>query len=90
MKIALIHDYLCGLGGSERIFQYMCEEFSEADAYTLAYNPEATLPYFRTRNVRTTWLNKFVQSGDAFRWSFPVATYVMQSLNLYSYYIVLS
>lgn len=90
MKIAIVHDYLCGLGGSERIFQYICEEFTEADAYTLAYNPLKTYPYFKTRRIYTTWLNRFVRSMETFRWSFPIATYVMQSLDLTAYDIVLS
>lgn len=90
MKLAIVHDYLCGMGGSERVFQYMCEEFSEADAYTLAYNPDSTVPYFRRRDIRTTWLNRYVQSMDAFRWSFPLATYVMESLDLAQYDVVLS
>lgn len=90
MKIAIVHDYLCGIGGSERVFQYVCEEFQEADVYTLAYNPIMTLPYFKGRDIRTTWLNRYVQSMDAFRWSFPVATYVMESLDLGQYDIVLS
>jgi glycosyltransferase involved in cell wall biosynthesis len=89
-KVAIIHDYLCGIGGSERVFQYLCEEFSEADVYTLAYNQETTLPYFKSRRIRTTWLNTFVQSMDAFRWSFPVATYVMEALDLSQYDVVLS
>ncbi|NDC48950.1 MAG: glycosyltransferase, partial [Micrococcales bacterium] len=90
MKMAIVHDYLCGMGGSERVFQYICEEFEEADAYTLAYNPERTLPYFKGRKIRTTWLNHFVQSMDAFRWSFPFATHVMESLDLSEYDFVLS
>ena len=90
MKLAIVHDYLCGIGGSERLFQYMCEEFPEADAYTLAYNPVTTFPYFRTRGIRTTWLDRFVQSIAAFRWSFPIATYVMQSLDLSRYDVVLA
>jgi len=90
MKIAIVHDYLCGMGGSERVFQYICEEFEDADAYTLAYNPERTLPYFKRREIRTTWLNHFVQSMDAFRWSFPFATHVMESLDLSEYDLVLS
>ncbi|MHB9069809.1 MAG: glycosyltransferase [Sedimentisphaerales bacterium] len=90
MKIALVHDYLCGIGGAERVFQYICEEFSEADIYTLSYNPLKTFSYFKTRQIHTTWLNKFVQSMDAFRLSFPVATYVMQGLDLSKYDIVLS
>ncbi len=90
MKIAIVHDYLCGIGGSERIFQYMCEEFPEADAYTLAYNPTTTFPYFKEHRIHTTWLNRFVQSTAAFRWSFPIATYVMQWLDLSQYDVVLS
>lgn len=90
MKIAIVHDYLCGIGGSERVFQYICEEFQEADVFTLACNPEATFPYFQTRQIKTTWLNLFVQSMDAFRWSFPFATYAMQHLDLSEYDVVLS
>jgi glycosyltransferase involved in cell wall biosynthesis len=90
MRLAIVHDYLCGIGGSERIFQYFCEEFPDADAYTLAYNPAATLPYFKTRSLRTTWLNRFVQSPEAFRWSFPVSTHVMQSIDLSRYDVVLT
>ncbi len=90
MRLALVHDHLCGIGGSERIFQHLCEEFQEADIYTLAYNPKTTLPYFATRKIHTTWLNRFVSNSDAFRWSFPLATYVMQRVDLSNYDIVLS
>jgi glycosyltransferase involved in cell wall biosynthesis len=90
MKMAIVLDQLCGMAGTERVAQYICEEFAEADVYTLAYNPQTTFPYFATRNIRTTWLNRIVRSMPAFRWSFPVATHVMQSLNLRSYDVVLS
>ena len=90
MKIAIVHDYLCGIGGSERVFQYMCEEFQEADVYTLACNTDATFPYFKDRHINTTWLNPFVRTMDAFRWSFPLATYTMQGLDLSKYDVVLS
>ncbi|MDC0490907.1 glycosyltransferase [Paracoccaceae bacterium] len=89
-KIAIIHDYLCGMGGSERVFSYICEEFSEADIYTLAYNPDLTLPEFRNFNIRVTWLNKFVKTMEQFRWSFPIATHVMAKLPLKEYDIVLT
>lgn len=89
-RIAIVHDYLCGVGGAERVFQYICEEFEEADIFTLAYNPEATLPYYKTRHIKTTWLNYLVKSMDGFRWSFPVATYVMQQIDLSEYDLVIS
>lgn len=90
MKLALVHDKLVDIGGSERMFQYMCEEFAEADAYVLSYKPEATLPYFANRHIRTTWMNPLVRSTASFRWLFPLATIAMQMLDLSSYDVVLS
>src|SRR3989338_6770051 len=90
MKIAIVHDHLCGKGGSERVFQYICEAFPEADTYTLAFNPAKTFPYFANRHIRTTWLQPLVQSSRAFRWSFPLASYAMQSLDFSNYDLVIS
>jgi glycosyltransferase involved in cell wall biosynthesis len=91
MRIALVHDYLCTLGGAERVFQYICEAFPEADAYTLSINRSRVTPYFRNRrDIRTTWMNPFVQSPAAFRAAFPIATYAMQRLDLREYDLVLS
>lgn len=90
MRMAVILDQLCGMAGTERVAQYICEEFAEADVFTLAYNPEATFPYFVNRSVKTTWLNRFVRSHNAFRWSFVISTYAMQRLNLKAYDVVLS
>ncbi len=90
MRIAIVHDYLCGMGGAERVFQYICEEFEEADVYALAYNPDGCLPYFKSRTINTTWMNSFIRTMDAFRWSFPLATKVMGILDLSHYDVVLS
>jgi glycosyltransferase involved in cell wall biosynthesis len=90
MKIAIVHDHLCGKGGSERIFQYICEAFPEADAYTLAFNAKTTFPYFATRPLQTTWLQPFIRSARAFRWLFVLGTYAMRSLDFSKYDLVIS
>ncbi len=91
MRIALVHDYLCTIGGSERVFQYMCEAFPDADVYTLALNPRRVIPYFATKkDVRTTWMNPIVRTPAAFRALFPIATYAMEALDLRAYDLVVS
>ncbi len=90
MRIALVHDQLLSLGGSERVFQYMCEAFPDAPAYTLTHDPAETLPYFQTRGVRTSWLDPFTRSVTAFRNAFPIATYVMEAMDFSQYDVVLS
>jgi glycosyltransferase involved in cell wall biosynthesis len=91
VRIALVHDYLCTVGGSERVFQYMCEAFPDADVYTLSLNRSRTIPYFaKKKGVHTTWMNPFVQSPAAFRLLFPIATYAMEGIDLRGYDLVLS
>ena len=90
MKIALVHDFLCAVGGSERIFEYLCEEFKEADIFTLSINPVKTFPYFSTREINVTWMNRFVRSHSIFKWFFPIASYAMEKLDLSGYQIVIS
>src|SRR5260370_41495586 len=90
MRIALVHDYLCTVGGSERVFEYMCEAFPDADVFTLSLNPSRTVPYFATkRDVHTPWLNLFVQRPASFRLLFPIATYAMEGFDLRGYDLVL-
>lgn len=90
MKIAIVHDYLCGVGGSERVFKYICEEFQEADVFTLALNRKKTLPFFSDKIIKTTYLNYFVRSMRTFRLSFPLATRAMAAIDLKNYDLVLS
>ena len=90
MKIALIHDALITFGGAERVFQYICEVFDEADIYTLSYNPKNTLPFFKTKNITVSSLNRFAQTQNSFKFSFPIATYVFGNLNLSQYDIAIS
>jgi glycosyltransferase involved in cell wall biosynthesis len=91
VRVALVHDYLCTYGGSDRVFSYMCEAIPEADVYTLALNRRRTLRYFAARSdIRTTWMNGLVRDPATFRLWFPLATYAMQRLDLGAYDLVIS
>lgn len=90
MKIALVHDYLCGMGGSERVFQHICEAFPEADIYTIAYNPKKTLPYYNTKIIKTSVMNLFIRNMSMFRLFFPINIFVMKLFNFSSYDLIIS
>jgi len=56
MKVVLVHDLLTQDGGAERVFEAIAELFPHAPIYTIIYYPEAVSPFFRTRDVRTSYL----------------------------------
>ncbi|TMA20161.1 MAG: glycosyltransferase family 4 protein, partial [Deltaproteobacteria bacterium] len=39
MKVALVHDWLTGLRGGERVLEQLCLLYPEADIFTLIYVP---------------------------------------------------
>ena len=90
MKLALIQDQLLTPAGSERVFLYMAQEFPEADIFTLAYNPDTTWPEFKAFDIRTSWLNRWVQNHDRFKTAFPLSTYVMQNWDFDAYDVILT
>ena len=90
MKIALVHDALCDVGGAERIFQYMCEEFDEADIYSTCFRPQKTLKYFKTRKINVTGLNPIILNSSLFRISFLISIYALKKIDFSNYDVVIS
>ena len=90
MKLAIIQDQLLTPAGSERMFLYMAEEFREADIFTIAYNPETTLPEFKNFKINTHFANTFVRNHKQFKTAFPLLTYLYQYWNFSKYDVILS
>jgi glycosyltransferase involved in cell wall biosynthesis len=55
-KIALIHDYLLGLGGAERVFKNFAEIYEEAPIYTLLYDEKKMGELFPKERVVPSFL----------------------------------
>lgn len=43
MKVVLLHDWLTGFRGGERVLEAFCELFPEAPIYTLIHDPGSIL-----------------------------------------------
>ncbi len=40
LKVAIVHDWLVGLGGAERVVQSLLKLFPQAELFTSVYDPE--------------------------------------------------
>lgn len=90
MKIAIVHDELVRKGGAEQVVISFAKSFPKAPIYTLSYNQEKTYPYFRGKDIRTSFFGKFVKNE---RWVrrlfFPFGIIAMHQLDLSEYDVVL-
>lgn len=87
MKVAIVCDWLTGIGGAERVVLELHKLYPEAPIFTSQYDP-ASLPWFADADVHTTWLQKLPKGLKKFlpilrAWSFS-------HLNLREYDLVLS
>jgi glycosyltransferase involved in cell wall biosynthesis len=90
MKIALLQDQLLTCAGSERVFLYMCQEFPEADIFSLCYNAKTTLPEFEDFSINVHPLNRIIRTHKIFKMLFPISTYAMELWDFRGYDLIIS
>ncbi len=64
-KVAIVHEMLVKLGGAERVLKVLTQMFPEAPVYTLFYDQKKCGNEFADTEVRTSFLQKYVN------WKFP-------------------
>ena len=90
MKVALVHDYLNQEGGAERVVESLCRTYPEAPLYTSLYDPAAMDPYWRTREIRTSFMQRLRPSLRVAKALLPLYPYAFEAFDFASYDVVLS
>jgi glycosyltransferase involved in cell wall biosynthesis len=72
VKVAIVHDYLTQRGGAERVVLSMLRAFPGAPLYTSLYDPGGTYPAFRSADVRTLAVDRFLPLRRRHRLALPV------------------
>jgi glycosyltransferase involved in cell wall biosynthesis len=64
-RVAIVCDWLTGIGGAERVVLEMHKLYPDAPIYTSQYDP-ARIDWFKAADVRTSWLQKLPKSLKKF------------------------
>ncbi len=57
-RVAIIHYWLVGMRGGERVLERLIRLFPDADIFTHVYVPEAVSSIIRGQTVRTSFIQK--------------------------------
>lgn len=90
MKIAIVHDYLNIYGGGERVLDAIKEIFPEASVYTILYSKNKLPEYYRSWNIKTSFLDKFPFKYRFFKFYVPFMPQAVESFDLSEFNIVIS
>ncbi|MBF0363287.1 MAG: glycosyltransferase [Oligoflexia bacterium] len=84
IKVVLLHDWLTGFRGGERVFEVFCELFPTAPIYTLIYAKGTTSEIIESskRKIYPSILNKLPNAPKYYRKLLPLFPLVAQNISL--------
>ena len=90
MKVALVHDWLTGLRGGERVLQAICELYPDADIFTLVHVSGSCGPIIESHRITTSFLQRLPGADRRYRHFLPLFPLAIESLDLDGYELVIS
>lgn len=65
--MAVVHDWLTGMRGGERVLEAILEIFPQADLYTLLYNPGTVSDRIADRKIVTSFVDRLPMKREGYR-----------------------
>lgn len=89
-RVALIHYWLVGMRGGERVLERLIHLYPEADIFTHVYVPNAVSETIRARNVRTSFIQRLPGARRHYQKYLPLMPLALEQLDLRGYDLVIS
>jgi glycosyltransferase involved in cell wall biosynthesis len=90
VRVALVHDWLTGMRGGERVLDELAGLFPDADLYTLVYVPGSTSERIERRRIVASPLSRLPGAARHYRKLLPLFPWAIERFALRGYDLVLS
>jgi glycosyltransferase involved in cell wall biosynthesis len=90
LRVALVHDWLTGMRGGERVLETLCGMFPQADVFTLLHARGSVSPVIERRVKRTSIVQRLPAASRLYRHYLPAFPFAIEQFDLDGYDLVLS
>jgi glycosyltransferase involved in cell wall biosynthesis len=90
MRVALVHDWLTGMRGGEKVLDVLCELYPDADLFTLLHVRGSVDPRIEARRVHTSFVQWLPLAGTKYRWYLPLFPAAIEQFDLDRFDLVIS
>ena len=90
MKVAIVHDFLTQMGGAEKVVEVLHDMYPDAPIYTSIFDPDAMPIYYRTWDIRTSFLQKLPMKKHSHRMALMLYPMAFESFDLSEYDLIIS
>ena len=89
VKVALVHHWLVGMRGGEKVLEVLCDLYPDADIFTLVCNPDAISEKLKRHRITTSFLQK-IGGVRHYQKMLPLMPYALESFDLTGYDLIIS
>ncbi len=90
MKLAIVHDWLTGMRGGEKVLDAICARFPDADLFTLLHVPGACSPAIERMRTHTSFVQHLPFAPRLYRAYLPLFPSAVEQFDLDRFDVVLS
>lgn len=90
MKVAIVHYWLVGMRGGEKVIEALCEMYPQADIFTHVYVPEMVSDRIRQHRIIPTFVNALPRASRMYKSYLPLMPLALEQLDLSGYDLVIS
>ena len=90
MKVALVHDWLTGMRGGEKVLEVLCERFPDAELFTLLHVRGSVSPAIERLTIHTSALQRLPGVRHYYRECLPLFPTLIEQFDLRRFDLVLS
>lgn len=90
MRVAIVHYWLVGMRGGERVLERLLKLYPGADIFTHVYDPEAVSALIRSHKVTTTQIQSLPFARRFYQRYLPFMPAALEKLDLSAYDLVIS
>src|SRR4029077_6406011 len=71
-RVALVHDWLTGMRGGEKVLEIFCRQWPSASLHTLLHQPGSVSDVIESLRPRTSFLQTFPRVTNYYRYLLPL------------------
>jgi glycosyltransferase involved in cell wall biosynthesis len=90
MRVALVHDWLTGMRGGEKVLDALCELYPAAEIFTLLHVRGSVSARIESRPIHTSFVQRLPQAATAYRWYLPLFPAAIEQFDLDGFDLVIS
>ncbi len=90
LNIALVHDWLTGMRGGEKVLEVLCELFPGATLFTLLHNKGSVSQAIERHRIRTSFIDRLPMKSERYRNYLPLFPTAIESMDFSGYDLIVS